>query len=438
MTPPAASANLWVDPNGGSCARSSTPTPYVDAAACSSFQAAYKAALPGDLVLVKSGSYVLQVIDRGTAKAAAPGSCNAFQPDASTPAAGTTAGCITIEPGPGETVSIAGVWTNAAYLRLSGFRVLGGLSIVARSATRNGISDSCDSTYGHDIIAQNLTVDGQFDGVNGNGTFSLIGTHNVSLVADLFGNALSSGSAGSVNQWKDCTGTTTYSQAANNMLAGSTIHDFVETTTSAAHMECIHDDIATGPVAIIGNRFENCNQQDISIETQTGSDVVGAIDIENNYFDSPASHAAAMGYKVQQIGTTLLICHAGGGTFKGFTVRNNSFNGGGLTLQEDAGACSWSGGRVTGNIFAGVIGGCARGGVVAANLLFGTGKGCGSDTALGTATLPFVNAANYNFDLAPTAGASAYGLVPAAVGWPSVDINGTRRSGSADAGAFQH
>lgn len=59
-------ANLWVDSNGGSCTRSPTPMAYSDAKACGSFQAAYGAALCGDLVGVQPGTYPAQSISSGT------------------------------------------------------------------------------------------------------------------------------------------------------------------------------------------------------------------------------------------------------------------------------------------------------------------------------------------------------------------------------------
>jgi hypothetical protein len=56
-------ANLWVDTNGGTCTRQSTPGAYVDAQACASLASAYDAASAGDSVLVKCGSYGSQTFD---------------------------------------------------------------------------------------------------------------------------------------------------------------------------------------------------------------------------------------------------------------------------------------------------------------------------------------------------------------------------------------
>ena len=56
-SPTPGTANLWVDPNGGSCTRSATPTGYADLGACRSLDAAYQAAAAGDTVLIRGGTY---------------------------------------------------------------------------------------------------------------------------------------------------------------------------------------------------------------------------------------------------------------------------------------------------------------------------------------------------------------------------------------------
>jgi len=49
---------LWIDPTGGTCSRSAAPIAHRDAAACPTFEAAYRAARQGDTVLVKGGTYI--------------------------------------------------------------------------------------------------------------------------------------------------------------------------------------------------------------------------------------------------------------------------------------------------------------------------------------------------------------------------------------------
>ena len=57
---PHLTANVWVDPNGGSCVWQASPKPYPDGQACGSFGAAYQVAHAGDTVAVMPGTYGYQ------------------------------------------------------------------------------------------------------------------------------------------------------------------------------------------------------------------------------------------------------------------------------------------------------------------------------------------------------------------------------------------
>jgi hypothetical protein len=76
-SPKRATANLWVDPTGGSCTRSATPRGYVDRVSCRSLQQAYRAAAAGDTVNIVDGRYGGQALGPGATKvtfrAAGPG-----------------------------------------------------------------------------------------------------------------------------------------------------------------------------------------------------------------------------------------------------------------------------------------------------------------------------------------------------------------------------
>ena len=56
-SPPSGSANLWLDPNGGSCTRQAVAGAYLDAQACASLQAASDNALSGDTINIVDGAY---------------------------------------------------------------------------------------------------------------------------------------------------------------------------------------------------------------------------------------------------------------------------------------------------------------------------------------------------------------------------------------------
>jgi hypothetical protein len=58
--PPPGTANVWMDTNGGTCTRSSTPVAYSDAAACRSMNAGFQNAQCGDLIEIKNGDYTSQ------------------------------------------------------------------------------------------------------------------------------------------------------------------------------------------------------------------------------------------------------------------------------------------------------------------------------------------------------------------------------------------
>ncbi|MGZ6005670.1 MAG: choice-of-anchor Q domain-containing protein [Candidatus Saccharimonadales bacterium] len=79
-------ANLWVDSDGGTCTRQSSAGAYVDAAACSSIEAAVAASSPGDSIAVKLGSYGNETI---TSSSSWPG-VNIVADD------GTTVGTLTV------------------------------------------------------------------------------------------------------------------------------------------------------------------------------------------------------------------------------------------------------------------------------------------------------------------------------------------------------
>ena len=67
--PPEGTAHVWVDTDGGTCDRVSSPAAYASASACASLDDAYVEADPGDTVGVADGDYSSQAIDLDAAKA---------------------------------------------------------------------------------------------------------------------------------------------------------------------------------------------------------------------------------------------------------------------------------------------------------------------------------------------------------------------------------
>jgi hypothetical protein len=66
---PAATANLWVDRSGGTCAREARALEYGDGTACGTLDAAWDAARPGDTIRVKAGRYGAQSVTGNKAAA---------------------------------------------------------------------------------------------------------------------------------------------------------------------------------------------------------------------------------------------------------------------------------------------------------------------------------------------------------------------------------
>ncbi len=109
--PPVGTANLWVDTNGGTCVRQSTPASYVDAAACDSLPRAYNAAQAGDTILVRCGTYPEQTFNLDKSA----GAYVVIQPETNFCATiGTISGGVNYEPG-------------GAYSTLQYFNILGGV-----------------------------------------------------------------------------------------------------------------------------------------------------------------------------------------------------------------------------------------------------------------------------------------------------------------------
>lgn len=105
-------ANLFIDPNGGTCKRSQTQVAYADASACDSIEAAVAACEPGDVVRIRPGSYPAQNV---TSSVATPGS-TVIGEDGVTLAGLTTSGSgltlrhVTVDVGSGHA---AGGWSNS-------------------------------------------------------------------------------------------------------------------------------------------------------------------------------------------------------------------------------------------------------------------------------------------------------------------------------------
>ncbi|MFL5947516.1 MAG: hypothetical protein ACJ743_03555, partial [Gaiellaceae bacterium] len=163
-------ANLWVDPNGGSCTRSATPAAYSDPAACASSEAAAAQAQAGDSVYYVSGSYEDERITQ-----------HCF------------ANWVTFAPAPGASVSIDGANGGAGlnawdlsggsgadcYIRIQGFELTDRVYL-EHAANHIDIVGN----HIHSKLAPSLSTSWTqlaANGVNLNDKSAPAGIHNVSI-----------------------------------------------------------------------------------------------------------------------------------------------------------------------------------------------------------------------------------------------------------------
>jgi hypothetical protein len=390
-------ANLWVDPNGGSCARQSTRGGYSDAQACSSLNAAYLAASAGDVILVKGGTYGSQTIADRT-----------NLPTGSTP--------VTVHPAPGENVLFDG------YLDIKSHDVAidGGDTLGVDESNRiqvNGISSSdqaADFGWGNnssrvtgnvmeDIHARNVYFD---DGSRSNDfRYGDVGP------SDLGGENLCSDLVQSGN--------------AQFVVEFNLVHENKSTGCSGAHIDGFDlnpDD--TGSV-VRGNRIWWCGTQCIF----TGDP--GKLLVENNMIEE--TNACGSGcdgpQEIALMGDTV--------------VRYNTVEG-----DDGYGCNSCSPTRpgntvIYGNVFLSSYASCAGGGVITASYdynVFAPGSSvCGAHSKTCTPRLASGNtwtntdqSADYHLAANDTCalGAGEPG------DYPSQDLDGTTRpQGAPDAGA---
>jgi hypothetical protein len=121
-------ANLWIDGDGGSCARRDSPGAYRDAEACESLAAAYGTAASGDEVRVRSGAYGPQEIVGDNARLTR---------------------AVTVRPAEGEKVTFASLTTGGDHLTIRD------IALPIGSTHRRGWFNT-----GSDVVLQNVDISG--------------------------------------------------------------------------------------------------------------------------------------------------------------------------------------------------------------------------------------------------------------------------------------
>ena len=387
--PTGPTANLWVDPNGGTCTRQASATTYNDAAACGSLSAAYNAASPNDLVIIKSGTYGSQTILRRTALDS--GTCVS---------SGNFNGCIKFEPETGGTVNLGSISFGNNYANV-------GPSNISIDATKGSITTSgLDFMQANQIYLKNLKVPGNLY-MTGGSYITMIG--------------------GEYGPYSDGSGTHPEIQAVYNSnpvikpthikFSGGYWHDY-NTTNATAHVDCLQ--IESGSDFTLENsRFNNCGSVGVRVSygTNRNSEAPDGLLIQNNVFDKCADIPVSQCYYSAELGNGNNV-----------TIRNNTFL---MAQQPTTGNGAPTNVTYVGNT--GLLDGCQTFGT---NITYKNNVWKG-----GTCNASDINTTNLfmNADGSLQSNSPAIGKADQ-TNYPAYDILGTARpqGGSADAGAYEY
>jgi hypothetical protein len=389
--PAAGTAHVWVDTNGGSCARSASTAGYADGQACGSLDAAYRVVRPGDTVLIRGGTYGEQTIrDRPDLPVGSPS--------------------VVFRPAPGENVVVdAGFTVYAHDFVLDGgdtvgvnepnrFRVLG-VDDSSRRAIDARDNESSQNKQHRNVVIEDVHTRSVYYTVD----YSVIRFSEIGP-SDACGDLVLSGDE-PVYGW---------------VIEYNLIHDNKGSGCGGAHIDALDLYVVDGVVR--GNRIWWCGTQCLFVGDP------GSLLIENNMIEETnACGGGCAGPKELAImGTN--------------TVRYNTVEGDdGYGRDPDRPGTS----TVYGNLFLSPYNRCAGGGSVKVdyshNVFSSRSRGCGGNSK--SCTPRFADGSPYNntdreadYHLAPNdtcaIGAGHPSLYPAA----DLDRAG-RPSGRVDAGA---
>ncbi len=230
-------ANLWIDPDGGSCSRRSVAAGYVSSRACRSLQAAYNAARSGDTVDIADGTYGGQGLGPGSKRvvfrAAGPG-----------------------RPSFGQIVSAA---SNI---------VVRGILIQDRDNLNGPCSDPDNAVLypcGANQTFENVIVDGLNSGDD----------HGIRGVGDSF--TLRSSVVRNIRDQKG------FEAGADDMLIENNLWHRITVTNGQVHNECMYVDGGNRSV-YRGNRFIGCPTMALMFTNSADGAPYRDVVVENNVF----------------------------------------------------------------------------------------------------------------------------------------------------------
>ncbi len=286
-------ANLWIDPDGGSCTRRAAASGYASARACRSLQAAYNAARSGDTINIASGRYGGQGLAPGAKKlvfrAAGPG-----------------------RPSFGQIVSAA---SNI---------VVRGILIQDRDNLNGPCTDPDNAVLypcGANQTFENVIVDGLNAGDD----------HGIRGVGDGF--VLRSSVVRNIRDQKG------FESGADDMVIENNLWQSITVTNGDVHNECMY--VNGGNRSVYrGNRFIGCPTMALFFTNWSGGAAYRDVVVENNVFghtlDEDGAWHPSCAFKIG----------SGAGNqnrIDGWRVHYNTFETGPCVDDLPGGASTWVG-----------------------------------------------------------------------------------------------
>ncbi len=384
--------------------------------ACATFQRAYRAAKPGQIVEIAEGTYPSQSVVAVPGRQAGPNVV--FRPAAG---ARVVLGGLTIGANGDPRQGPRHVTVRGLHMSYKGSppaaRNQAGISV--QPGSKHIRLEHMDAGSLHTWFADHLTV-----------------------VGGDYGPCDATASSGNV-----C-GNTMIDVSSNVTIDGALFHDYRFDTTCFAdggdcHWECMY--INGGENNTIRNsKFRDCAIYDI-FATISGPDAARTghrnLLIENNWFDTPWTEDTSGGRRARASAVSLAWCQNSPLGYRDVVVRFNSFQRNtGIELDRNM-SCRWENVSIVGNLLS-YPGNCDSRVTYAYNVwttAIRSGRCAGTDRVIGN-DLPYSEPSSgrgFNFRLRPKR-TVADDLVPASVpgGCPRLDIDRKRRSGKrCDAGS---
>ena len=416
-------ANLWVDPNGGTCSRRATAGGYADAAACASMNAAYQRAIPGDTVLATcaSGSrcsFPFQTIVESARKAG-----TSDQRD------------VVFDTYPTKTITWNGIRLGTGNSN-RGSDGPDNITIRDVVVPSTGTTDCTISAWRGSYWITFDNVDVCSFWVDAIHHFTLRDSDIGPCVAGTYTNL------GDRNCHPSVTGSTFESR--DIVIERNAFHDITKSNDSE-HTECLR--LTSGRGLILRrNTFDRCAVFDVAF--YNGDQQISPALIENNWFGRPLARGstyAPVGHPALAIGDDYPGV-AGGGPITDLTVRFNTIADR-TSINWDlsgAGGAHYVNVREIGNVGAS---GCSamtrsRGQFVSSFNVQVPGSSCAGTgnvvAALGNVLLNATNGGDRYRLKGAKGSTSADDRVPAGAGCPSTDLAGTRRPVDAKCDAGVH